>query len=293
MRIALDARAQRLLRRLPRTTVYSALELLFLSLLAVQCARLVWTIVTPVGPVGNWKAQSELRPVAPGSVALLAGFDPFFRLNAQAGPMVVTALALKLFGVRENRASGGGSAIISIPDGTQRSFAVGDEIVPGVILTAVAFDNVTVTRNGAPEQLYMDQSGAAPVAGGVAPGGAPGGLPSPSFAPPPQAPPPVATPPMVVPVVTVPPRNLSSDIRFQPRMNGSQLTGVAVQPQGGGEAFRAAGLAPGDVIVSVNGKRLTSPDQARTLAGQLGGGDVRVQVERDGRVVPLTVKAGR
>ncbi len=76
-------------------------------------------------------------------------------------------------------------------------------------------------------------------------------------------------------------------------MNGSQLTGVAVQPQGGGEAFRAAGLAPGDVIVSVNGKRLTSPEQARTLAGQLGGGDVRVQVERDGRVVPLTVKAGR
>lgn len=289
MRIALDPRAQRLLRRLPRTTVYSALELVFLSLLAVQCARLVWTILTPVGPVGEWKAQSELRPVAPGSAALLAGFDPFFRLNAQAGPIMVTALALKLYGVRENRASGGGSAIISIPDGTQRSFAVGDEIVPGVILTAVAFDNVTVTRNGAPEQLYMDQSGAAPVANSI-----PGAPPSPSFAPPTLAPPPSAPPsPTPVPVVTVPPRNLSSEIRFQPRMDGGQLTGVAVQPQGGGEAFRAAGLAPGDVIVSVNGRKLTSPDQARTLAGQLGGGDVRVQVERDGRVVPLTVKAGR
>ena len=143
----------------------------------------------------------------------------------------------------------------------------------------------------------MDQSGAAPVAGGVpggVPGGLPGGLPSPSFAPTPPAPPPsVVAPSVAVPTVTVPPRNLSSDIRFQPRMNGSQLTGVAVQPQGGGEAFRAAGLAPGDVIVSVNGKKLTSPEQARTLAGQLGGGDVRVQVERDGRVVPLTVKAAR
>ena len=56
MRLALDPRARRLLRRLPRNTVYSAMELILLSLLALQCARLVWTLVTPLGPV--WVAGS-------------------------------------------------------------------------------------------------------------------------------------------------------------------------------------------------------------------------------------------
>lgn len=157
MRMALNPQARRLLRRMPRTTVYSALELILLSLLAMQCARLVWTIVTPVGPIGDWKAASALRPVA-GSPSLLGSFDPFFRLSGDNAPMVVTSLNLKLFGVREDRASGRGSAIISTPDGLQKSFAVGEEIVPGVTLVAVGPDSVTITRSGTQEQLFLDQS---------------------------------------------------------------------------------------------------------------------------------------
>lgn len=192
MRLALNPRARRLLRRLPRTTVYSAMELLLLSLLAMQCARLVWTIVTPVGPVGEWKASAALRPVVRSSPGLLGSFDPFFRLSGSGtAPVVVTSLNLKLFGVRENRASGGGSAIIGTADGQQRSFAVGDEIAPGVVLTAVGFDYVTIARAGTPEQLFLDQSGPGNVAGisPVAP---------PSIAPPPPAPAPM-------PIIEVPP----------------------------------------------------------------------------------------
>jgi general secretion pathway protein C len=157
MRLALDPRARRLLRRMPRTTVYSALELILLSLLAMQCARLVWTIVTPVDPIGDWKAASALRP-APASTALLGSFDPFFRLSGDNAPLTVTSLNLKLFGVREDRASGRGSAIISTPDGQQKSFAVGEEIVPGVTLVAVGADSVTIQRSGTQEQLFLDQS---------------------------------------------------------------------------------------------------------------------------------------
>src|SRR5476651_2135633 len=77
MRLVLDARARALLRRLPRTNVYSALELLLLAGLAVQCARLFWVLATPVGPLGAW------QPVQPGfngsPAAMLQGFDPFFR----------------------------------------------------------------------------------------------------------------------------------------------------------------------------------------------------------------------
>jgi general secretion pathway protein C len=265
------------------------MELLLLSLLSLQCARLVWTIVTPVGPVGDWKASSALRPVLPRSTGL-GGFDPFFRLSgAGTAPVVVTALNLKLYGVREDRASGRGSAIISTPEGQQRSFAVGDEIVAGVTLTAVGFDNVTISRNGTVEQLFLDQSSPADM---VSPQGGTT-TPTTSMAPAPS--PGLVLPPQPTPTVVAPPRpsSISSDIQFQPRINGGQMNGVVVQPQGSGDAFRAAGLAPGDVILSVNGQRITSADQARAIAGQVGSGDVAVQVERAGRTIPLRMRAGQ
>jgi general secretion pathway protein C len=288
MRLALDPRARRLLARFPRANVYSALELFLLFLLALQCARLVWVIVTPVGPVGDWKPESALRP-ATASAGLLGSFDPFFRLTGQTGPVVVTSLNLTLYGIRQDQASGRGAAIIATPDGVQRSFAVGEEIVPGVTLVSVAFDSVTISRGGAKEQLFMDQSPAAQVVGPpqgaalqpappmmVAPP-APAGAPGASGAPPaPQRP------------------DFAADIAFQPRMNGSGLTGVVVAPQGSGNAFRAAGLAPGDVIVAVNGRRLRSPDQARSIASDLANArDPILQVERDGRVITLRPRIGR
>jgi general secretion pathway protein C len=292
MRLALDPRAQRLLRRVPRTNVYTLAELALLSLLAIQCARLVWVAVTPVGPVGNWQPPAPVAVAQPGP-GLLGSFDPFFRMAGQAaGPVVVTSLSLKLFGVRQDTASGRGSAIIALPDGQQRSFAVGDEIMPGVRLEAVAFDNVTISRGGAAEQLFMDQSKNAPaVAGAPAVPGAP--------APPSQGL--VITPaPPPLPVVTVPPPppapppssgNLSSQIGFAPRMNGSQVTGVVLSPQGSGEAFRAAGLQPGDVLLSVGGQRITSPAQLAALRGQIGtSNNVSVQVERGGRVTRLQLR---
>lgn len=278
MRLALDPRARRLLRRVPRNTVYSALEILLLSLLAMQCARLVWTIVTPVDPIGDWKASSALRPAAPVSRSLLGSFDPFFRLSGGNAPVVVTSLNLKLFGVREDRASGRGSAIISTPDGQQRSFAVGEEIVPGVRLTVVGFDSVTIDRGGTPEQLFLDQSSSATV---VTPGPPPA---APSiFAAPPPPPPPAA-----------PSNQLdASQIQFQPRTNGGRVTGFVVQPGGSGEAFRAAGFAPGDVIVSVNGQRITSADQGRSLASQITLNGATIEVDRGGRTVSLRVRPGQ
>jgi general secretion pathway protein C len=267
----LDPRARRLLLRVPRANVYTLVELILLSLLALQCARLVWTIVTPVGPIGNWKVPASLRAAPPTGLAL--DFDPFFRIAAQSGPVVVTSLNLQLFGVREDAATGRGSAIIATPDGKQSSFAVGEEIVPGVRLKSVEHDSVTIERGGTTEQLFMDQSQGAAAA--------PAPLPAtPITLAPPSAPPPA--PP--------PPGNPASDIRYDPRMNGSQVTGVTVFPQGSGNGFRAAGLAPGDVILSANGRRISSADQARALGSALGAGPVILQVERNGRVI--TVRPG-
>jgi general secretion pathway protein C len=271
MRLRTHPRAERLFRRLPRFTALSALELLLLALIAVQGARLVWTLITPVGPVGAWRT--------PGTLALagdsaLSDFDPFFRLSAAGGPAVVTSLNLKLYGVREDRATGRGSAIIALPDGSQSSFAVGDEIMPGVRLAAVGFDHVTIDRGGAAEQIFLDQSEAPPGAGAPPTGpAAPAAAPTPGQAAPPAA-----------------PASTSGAIRLQPRIGDGQVDGLVVSPGAdGGQAFRAAGFVPGDVIVSVNGQRVTSTEQARAIIRNAGGA-VQVIVNRGGRAVPMRVR---
>lgn len=282
MRIALDPRARRLFARLPRTSVYTLLELVLLSLLAVQCARLAWTIVTPVGPIGDWRPEASFRPA--GQLGLLGSFDPFFRLDNRGGPVVITSLDLTLHGIRQDEASGRGSAIIATPDGLQRSFSVGEEIVPGVTLTGVAFDNVTISRGGATEQLFMDQSPPAQVVG---PAGSPVAVP-PGPAPPAQGP---AAPASAPAAAT---SNLINEVSFTPRTNGNEVSGIIVSPQGSGDSFRAAGFAPGDVIVRVNGRRVDSAEQARSVAADLAGArDASVQVERDGRVITLRLRNGR
>jgi general secretion pathway protein C len=92
----------------------------------------------------------------------------------------------------------------------------------------------------------------------------------------------------------VPPSKLyPNEVGMMPRMNGTQLTGVTVHPQGGGEGFRALGLAPGDVVVAVNGRRIQTVEQARGMATQLASSRVTLQVERGGRVMMLRPGAGR
>jgi general secretion pathway protein C len=271
MRQPVDIRSARLLARLPRPTVYTLAELVLLVLIAVQAARLVWILVTPVGPVGDWRPANMLA--APGDPSALASFDPFFRLSGGAGPAVVTSLNLKLYGVREDRASGRGSAIIALPDGRQASFAVGEEIMPGVTLSAVGFDNVTISRNGQAEQIFLDQS---PPAETVAPPvGAAAPPPAPTAAAPPAAAPPAS----------------GQAINFVPRSSGGQINGLIVSPgSDGGQAFRTAGFAPGDVIVAVNGQRVVSLEQARAA---MGNGNVMVTVDRGGQAVTLRVRVNR
>ncbi len=271
-RLALTQPSRRLRARLQRVTVYSAAELLLIVLIAVQVARLIWLVAAPLGPVGGWKASSPLA--MPGEGSALTGFDPFFRLSAGAGPATVTSLDLKLYGVREDRATGRGSAIIALPDGRQMSFAVGEEIMPGVALTAVGFDNVTISRAGVPEQIFLDQSTPAPAAADAP--AAPATV-SPAV--------PAASPP--APART--PAPVSQAINLQPRLSRGRVDGVIVGPGGdGGQAFRAAGFVAGDVIVSVNGQRVGSLEQLRAAAA--GGREVNVMVDRGGRAVPLRVR---
>lgn len=274
MRLVLDARARALLRRLPRTNVYSALELLLLAGLAAQCARLFWVLATPVGPLGAW------QPVQPGfngsPTAMLQGFDPFFRLSGGDGKTaVVTSLQLTLFGTRTNEATGAGSAIIAGPDGVQTSYAVGEEISPGIKLKSVAFDHVIIDRGGAEENLFIDQSDAVV----------------------PVSPPPVTGPSMLSnpppPLAGgkgVTPAQLRTDIGFIPRVDGGRVSGLTVRPLGSGALFRQAGLNEGDVITAIGGRPVTGQGDFEQLGASVGkGGSVPVTVQRGNQTLSLTI----
>lgn len=278
MRLAFDSR--RLIGRARGVNGWTLLEAALLALIALQAARLIWTAVTPVGPLGAWTGTDPSRAAA--SADVLGSFDPFFRLGGAAGPVTVTSLNLKLFGIRQDQASGRGSAIIEGSDGEQRSIAVGEEIEPGVVLKSVDFDSVTISRAGADEQLFMDQSeGTTATAPRPAPSSPAAPVVQPSSSVEPGGPP-------------VPPSKLyPNEVSMAPRMNGTQLTGVTVAPKGRGDGFRALGLAPGDVVIAINGRRLRSEEQARGMAEQLASARATLQVERNGRVMTLRPGGGR
>lgn len=261
MRLRFDARGRAILRRLP-INVYSVAELVLLALLAVQGARLLWTIATPIAPLGDWRPA---EPTVPGDPAgVLGGFDPFFRISGVQGPAQVSAGDVKLFGVRVDEASGRGSAIVAGPDGVQKSVSVGEEIAPGVTLNAVSFDHVTLARGGVPEDLYLDQSG-----------GAAGGTPAPAAA--------------ADRGVSI--DQLTSEIGAIPRIQRGAISGLVVRRQGEGTAFAAAGLRDGDVVTALGGKPVTGPEDLERLRRDYpAGGAIPITVERGGDTLALTLK---
>jgi general secretion pathway protein C len=248
------------------------------ALLVWQCVRLLWTLLTPLSPLGAWQPQAAVIASPAERRALFSQFDPFFRSNPQ-GPAstTVTSAGLTLFGINLNEATGGGSAIIAGEDGIQTSYAVGDEIAPGLKLAGVAFDHVLLDRGGARESLFLDQSGEAPVANPTTPlpaptpeiGAASGGA--------------SASGEMT-------PAAIKAGVGFAPRTENGRVTGIVVQPQGDGAAFRAAGLRPGDVIRSVGGRPIGSASDAAALANQLTpGARIALEVERGASVVPVAI----
>jgi general secretion pathway protein C len=272
-----------LARRLPPVGLHDALWWALAGAIAVLGAILLWMIVTPVSPLGPWK-PAGVRVMSPAArSALFAGFDPFNRTAVQvaaAGPGTVTGLALTLFGVRVTAATGGGTAIIAGADGIQQVYRVGTEVMPGVTLSGVHFDHVELAHNGANELLYLDQSKPAPSAATAleqTPAGPVGQT----------APVAPAAPPLSA-------EALREGIAFIPRSEGGRITGLAVGSSGDGAAFRAAGFQPGDVIVGVGGRPVSTAADGASLNAQLRSGQpVAVTVRRNGQQLPLAIAAGR
>lgn len=238
-------------------------------LTAVQIARFFWILITPVGPVNDWRAPSVNIVPQSARMALFAGFDPFFRNDAAAdSTQNVTSLSLTLFGVRTNESSGGGSAIIAGEDGVQKSYAIGEEVAPGVTLDSVAFDHVILSRGGVKESLYLDQS-----------------VPAETVSPPASGT--STTPPTPGGTVGLNADTLQKSIGFAPRNEGGRVTGLVLQARDDGTMLRLAGFQAGDIVVGINGRPVSS---AADIASQIRpGARLSVEVERGGAKVPIAL----
>jgi len=257
-------------RRLRPIDWLSVAEKLLLGLLALQCARLVWAVLTPVGSFGSWEGRQAQFPSFAARQALFSTFDPFYRGGpSQASGAVVTSLALTVYGIRLNEGSGLGSAIIAGPDGVQNSFAVGEEILPGVVLKAVAFDHITIDRGGSEEQVFLDQSQPppTPVEGGAIAGSPPAG---------------------VVGTDNPTADALKRDIGFAPRMQNGRVTGLILTAKG--PTFQNAGFQAGDVITQIDGQPIGSAGDLQALQGKImPGARISLTVERGASLATINL----
>jgi general secretion pathway protein C len=237
----------------------------------ILAANLFWVIAGPVGAIGSWKARAPLTIPAPGRIALYSSFDPFSRsAGVASGDVAVTSLSLTLFGTRVNEFSGSGSAILAGADGIQQSYAVGDEVLPGVILSSVMFDHVVLERGGVKESLFIDQSVPAENVGGGAPSV------------PPSAAAPVSGQDGEVKLNAA---TLRDSVSVAPRNEGGRVTGLVLTAKDDGSILRNAGLAPGDIVVTINGRPVGSPAD---IAAQLRpGAKLTLEVERGAQKIPV------
>lgn len=238
---------------------------MLILLLLVQLVRLLYTILSPVTPYGDWR-PSMVAVLSPNDrIAIFSSFDPFNRGGEQSadGP-AVTSLDIVLFGITVNAATGGGSAIIAGPDGIQNSFAVGMEIAPGATLAAVAQDHVVIERGGVRELLYIDQSIPAETVG--ASGNASGAS------------------------ASLTSEGIRQGVGFSPREEEGRITGISVTPEGDGAIFEKAGFRNGDIIVAIAGRPVTSRADIATLSSELRpGARLMLTIERGANTLPIAV----
>lgn len=250
----------------------AVVEVALVLLLAAQAARLVWLLVSPPGPVGDWPPADAGRAPGPAPALALA-FDPFHP-GARSGPAAANAKGYRLHATRV--AGSSGSAILSIgSEGPQAAFQVGDEVEPGVVLAGVGAGHAVLRTRSGDQRVELESTTS------ILPqrsGSAAASLPS-------------ASPPGTqAPAAAIDPAALLAQAGLRARTEGGRVTGYTLIPRGGDGVLRQAGLQAGDVLVAVDGNQL-NPERLAELESQLAGRDeVRLTVQRDGQTRTLTLR---
>ncbi|KQR11374.1 MULTISPECIES: type II secretion system protein N [Xanthomonas] len=261
----------------PLTTVMSshaartALVCALVALLALQGLRLLWLVMTPVGPVGH----------APPSAATASDLsalrrDVFYRSVADS---TSNSDGVVLHGVRAGAAQA--AAYLSLGDGRQGAYRVGDTVMPGVVLQAVAADHVLLRTGSGVRRLALRDAAApalatTPSSANTAAAGSASGVMSN-----------VGNATAAAGATAVDPQQLLSSAGLRASADGS---GFTIMPRGDGALLRQAGLAAGDVLTQINGRTLDA-EHLRELKDELRDGQAAtLTYRRDGQTHTMTLK---
>lgn len=189
----------------------------------------------------------------------------------------LSSLNLVLSGVMATHT--GGSALVAVKGQPQQAFGVGDEVLPGVVLSAVLQDRVLLKRGGMLESLFLEgaadallfSAGVTPVQNTLTPAlsrdsGATRFI--------------LSRDTLRNQVQS--PQELLSQAVVVPNSGG----GFALQEIESGSLIEQLGLRAGDVLLSANGQTLRSADDMmRAYQGLQGMNEVKLEFSRDGRRV--------
>lgn len=244
----------------PRALVFGVEALLAVAI-AVLLARIVMPWLTPLpAPTPADAAPQALQvsgPINPFGDAPPAAVAPV------AADAVETDLDLALHGTWID--ASGASAIIRTPDGKQDAYRIDDTVCCGATLVAVFADRVILDRGGAREALLLPNREMTPRS--------PASVPAADAS--------SADPAMPA---------LAEIARIETG-GGAGALEFRLFPGDDAEAFLAAGLRPGDLLVAIDDNP-APPDMASLLAMLVelrNQKTVQVTVEREGVHVPLDV----
>jgi type II secretory pathway component PulC len=297
-------------------------EALLLAAVALGCAQAGWSVLAPNNAVAVNSTNAERDPIRIDSVALVSPFAPEYDNADETHATAALLSGIQLSGVRMSTDPSRSGAVLTLSDGAQRAFSIGDEIGEGATLSDVGADFVLVTYRGGQQQIAMTTSPSYSFARAMmglepAPGApsldqtAPDGnvLTSATVAPSMAAP--LAVAPMTSAVeggvfaassqasqVAVSETVISptSDSRPDMAWLGAALAQIETDARGVSgwrlpaqlpQAAVDAGLHGGDFIVAVNGAR--PGDAAGLLAAVQSDAPVGLELERDGARIILSV----
>lgn len=262
----------------------TALEAVLALTTGLLLARFAWIAVAPGQGIELAKspqvpALSDISSTQNG-LALLTQTDPFQALPTSANQIAVpTSLNLKIAGLRWSDGDAGkSSAVLVLPDSSQKRFSAGDQIVSGAVLETVAADRVFLRFNGQLEELLLNDPNK-PLFGSPQSTVTEPAANSEATT--------VATNPLAadaLPATT--PAQLMTDIDLQPELRNGVLSGYRVSPRGQGH-FEAAGLEPGDLVLRVNGNSIEGMGPEAIQSAVMASDTIALDVVRSGAIIRL------
>lgn len=258
------------------------INILLLGLGVLSVYFLSRAVLAVLAPESLWEPPELAPPAAVmtntnASAKIDLRFDPFHRDSAPIDEVIEigtdapeTTLNLKLVGRRAGR---DGSAILETPDRSQNVFRIGDEIMNGVTLKAVHPGYIVLSQGGRIERLTFERDSDS-------------GLLAERPQPKEQAPTEIKTIPKSMTI-----SRFMAGVNLAPVINAGQMRGYRLTPKNGSVDLRSLGLRSGDVVTSISGMDLTSPNlNPADLAAKLSGrSQLRLNVLRGTETVFINI----